>query len=229
MKKIACLLSAVAVLTASVACADIVQPAGMLLFEARITDPVVVGSTGGEDLVAFDLIFENVSGDAGGNPFNIELAVSGLLHQHGAFGSIFSPTLDGPMSGDLDSHFNVFNADILAVNAPAENGMVATSDIPGGLVPTYGNMDSFSFGNSLTGLFNASGARPAGPLRTADWNVAHLVVLASDLDGMSIVVAGELGGTTLAETFEFALMVPEPATMSLLAMGGVAALIRRRK
>ncbi len=36
------------------------------------------------------------------------------------------------------------------------------------------------------------------------------------------------GGTTEVEYFDFNVVIPEPATMSLLALGGVA-LLRRKK
>ena len=236
MKKIACLLSVLAVLTASAAFADVLQWTGGI-YEARITDPVVVGvAPGGGDLVAFDLIFENMSGDAGGNPFNIDLGdaatgrgITGNLHQQGVgLFNLFSPTLDDAQLADaLDSHFNVFNADLLSLVNPVEDHDVAASAMPVG--PAYGGMANYSFGTELKAMFNATGARPDGPLRTADWNVAHLVVPMADLLAGTTNVDGAISGSTLIEYFDFNIVVPEPATMSLLAVGGVAALIRRKK
>jgi len=188
-----------------------------------------VGSSGGRDLIGFDLVFENISGDAGGNPFNLELHATGDLHQHSAFGSIFSPTLDGFMSDALDTHFNVSLGDLLSVVAPVEDAGAAPSDVPGGAVAAYGYMDTYSFGTSLDGLFNASAARPAGtPLRSTDWNVAHFVTYADQLGVGYHLAYGEISGLTMSETFDL-YFIPEPATMSLLGLGALAMLKRRRK
>ena len=237
MKKIACLLSAVAVLTASAAFADVTQWVGGI-YEARITDPVVVGTTpAGGDLVAFDLIFENMSGDAGGNPYNLDLGddvtgrgIFGNLHQQqvGAPFNLASPTLDGgALSDGLDSHFNVFSADLLSLVDPVEDAFVSASAMPPS--GAYFGFESYSFGGFLKGLFSASTARPDGPLRTVDWNVAQLVVSMDDLMAGTTMVTGAISGSSLIEEFSFPIIVPEPATMSLLAVGGIAALIRRKK
>ncbi len=199
------------------------------VYEIRITDPVVVGSTGGRDLLAFDLIFENVSGDPDGNPFNCYLFAYGEFHQHSSFGSVFSPTLDGLQSDPLDTHFEVYSGEILSVISPKEDAGVAPSEVPGGIVETYGNFDTYSFGSYLKGLFNASGARPRGPLRTADWTVAHFVVPEGVFyNPAGFNAFGEIGGLTRSETFEMAFLVPEPVSIVLLTFGGVSLLYRNR-
>jgi hypothetical protein len=223
--------------------------AGMT-YEAWITAPQVVGVYREEELVAFDLIFVNASDHTGANPFVIDLGseddrgIFGVLHQHHAFaGGMTSPTLSGYLSDDLDTHFNHQDEDLLSVVVPTEDiDLTNPSDVSGGTVSVYGNMDEYTFGTTLRGLFSATYARPPGPLRTAEWNVAHLVTPVSAIDGIApagpevyvplIVLKGEIGGTDTAETFEFAILnidIPEPATMSLLSLGAIAILRRRRR
>ena len=192
---------------------------------------------GGGNLLAFDLIFENMSGNVGGNPYNLDLGdavtgrgITGNLHQQevGAPFNLSSPTLTAAaLANSLDSHFNVFDADLLSLVAPVENAFLSSSAMaPSG---AYFGFESYSFGSFLKGLFNASTGRPAGELRTTDWNVAHLVISEADLMAGTTMVKGAISGSSLIENFEFPIMVPEPATMSLLAVGGIAALIRRKK
>ena len=84
-----------------------------------------------------------------------------------------------------------------------------------------------SFGSFLTGVF----AVDAAPV----FDLAYIVIedpgqplqlVASDgLVNVDLFVSGTKGG----EIFDFQIGVPEPATMALLAIGGLGALIRRRK
>lgn len=227
MKKIACLLSVLVVLTASVAVADIVQFTGAT-FEARITDPVDLGF----GVVAFDLIFENISGDAGGNPFNFDGGLFGPLHQATFFGVTNSPTLSSLMAAHAaDTHFNLLDSGITAsLLAPVEDANLAAPSAMPVVGPVMVPAETFVFGTNIQGIFTAAAARPAGPLRTPDWNIMHVVTTADALANGGLTFSGDVAGETLAENMGFTFTaVPEPATMSLLAIGGVAALIRRRK
>ena len=231
MKKIACLLSAVLML-AGAAHADILVFDGVE-YDVFITDPVPVGTT----LVSFDLVVTNMTGDAGKNPSGLmantnalgSMGFFGDLHQHDwALVSFTSPMNDNPSFADaFDTHFLFGPADIVTAVAPTEDSGLAPSAEPAAL-------GDHSFGSFLTGGVALLGGNPS-----ASWSIAQFVI---EDPGAPIVgaalgaegsvldaffqVAGAEGGK---ENIGFSLVVPEPATMSLLAVGGVAALIRRRK
>ena len=238
MKKFICILSVVAICSVS-AMADYTVWSGAT-YDATISDPVVVGVTpSGGDLVSFTLTFTNTTGLAGADPYNIDVGdgetgrgITGNLHQQevGSPFDLSSPTLDEAALADgLDSHFNVFNADLLSLVDPVEDAFVLASAMPPS--GAYFGFESYSFGSFLKGLFNASASR-SGPSRTADWDIAQLVVPAEDLllgAATPVHVNGGMSGSSLIEYFDFDIVIPEPATMSLLAVGGIAALIRRRK
>ena len=228
------ILSSVVLLAASVASADIVVGGTGPIYEARITYPVVVGSHGGQDLIAFDLIFENVSGDPGADPFNLDITAQGALHQHSfAAMTMTSPTLTSPMADDLDTHFNTHMGGLMYTVMPTEDANAAPSDMVVEF-PAYGGLpegvETYSFGTFLRGSFDDVGNRPAGPLRATEWNVAHFVVPSNFASGGpdGLRIYGEIGGLTVSENYEINFF-PEPVTMSLLAIGGVALLKRRRK
>jgi hypothetical protein len=246
MKKLL-LMSLVVALTVGVARADLtgteLRVWRGVTYEAWITMPQTVGTHDGRNLVAFDLIFVSTTDD---HPVTVDLGLDkgksldygifGELHQHHAFnGGMTSPTLDGFTSGNMDSHFNLWDEYILTFYAPREDvDPTQVSDIPGGVVSAYNYLDEYAFGTYLRGYFNYAPGRPSGtPLRSADWNIAHLVTFADAIDyGFpnyqdNIRVKGEIGGLEIAETFDFYIVVPEPATMSLLALGGMAMLRRR--
>lgn len=251
MKKMLSILCVLAICT-TVASADTTVWSG-LTYDAVISTPVVIGSstslsspTVARDLVQFTLTFVNTTGDAGGNPFNLDLGdappapgtpvtgngLYGELHQHSFFGATNSPTQDSPMADLFDTHLLLNAADLVSVMVPTED---ANSTDPSDLVAVpvmVPALDTYMFGTQLRGVFTASAARPVGPLRTADWTLLNIVTFADAIDGdlaNNIHFQGVIAGETLAETADFQISIPEPATMSLMAIGGIAALIRRRK
>lgn len=227
MKKIACLLSAVLML-ACAAQADMLVFSGVD-YDVFITDPVTTGS-----LISFELFAVNTSGEAGKNPSGIgasttqagDMGFDGAFHQNGlpAYG-VTSPMNDSSFADGLDTHFLFGPADVISVVAPAEDQGVAASPLGG----------MYSFGSYLIGDVGLLGGNAS-----ASWSIAQFVLadpgqplMATSYQAEGSVMdaffklAGQGGNS---EDVAFSLVpVPEPATMSLLAIGGVAALIRRRK
>ncbi len=233
MKKIACLLSAVLML-AGAAQAEIMVYSGTL-FDVLITDPAPVGGTG--TLVAFDLVIRNKSADPGLNPSGL-MAMDNALGSMGFFGDfhqngfpaamLTSPDASNPTFADaLDTHFLFTSTQVVTAVAPTEDQGVAPSAEVGAF--------TYSFGTFLTGGVALIGANPS-----ADWDLAQFVIEdpAQPLTGAALGADGAVadmffqiaGADGSKENIAFSLVpVPEPATMSLLAVGGIAALIRRRK
>jgi hypothetical protein len=244
MKRIAVMLLAAALLT-GVASADIQVYTGTV-YDAFITDPVAVGD-GSENLIGFTLYFVNKdvvskafdTFDDVSNPLFTGITAGALgkgLHQHDStlLGS-FSPTLSNPnYATAIDSHFLVLDGNLLNVQAPNEDRLVAPSlEASDAGVPFDGFGDT-SFGTHMGGAFADSTAAGVSPR-----NLAYLVVQdpglpltgVAYLDALSVVDNFYLGsGPGGGEVLQFGIgVLPEPATMSLLAIGGIAALIRRRK
>jgi hypothetical protein len=234
MKKIACLLSAVLML-AGAAQAEILVFSGTS-FDVLITDPVPVGTTG--SLIGFDLVIRNTTGDSAMNPSGL-MAMTNSLGDMGFFGDFhqYDWTMVGITSPDatnatfataLDTHFTFTSTQVVTAVAPAEDsGLAASAEVPA--------MGVYSFGSFLTG-----GVALVGGNASTDWTLAHFVVAdpgqpltggAFGAEGAAVdaffQIAGQ-GGSK--ENLSFSIVpIPEPATMSLLAAGGIAALIRRRK
>ena len=245
MKRFAVMLLAAALLT-GVASADIQVYSGSV-YDAFITDPVPVGD-GSEGLVGFTLYFVNTTGDSA-KAFDTFDDVSNAsftgitpgpanplgLHQHDStLLTSFSPTLSNAnYATAIDSHFLVQDSNLLNVVAPNETRLVAPSaEASDAGIPFDGFADT-SFGNYMGGAFADSTA--AG---VATRNLVYLVIPdpggtlegVAYMDATSVVDSFFLGsGPGGGEVVQFGIGVPEPATMSLLAIGGVAALIRRRK
>ena len=227
MKKIACLLSAVLML-AGAAQADMLVFDGVD-YDVFITDPVSDGT-----LISFELFAVNTTAEAGKNPSGIGASTTeagamgffGDLHQNGlALYGITSPMNDSAFADAFDTHFLFGPSDVISVVAPAEDGGLAAS-------PMGGN---YSFGSFLIGDVGLLGGNAS-----ATWSIAQFVladpgqplgVAAYQAEGSVLDAFFKLAGQGgNSEDIAFALVpVPEPATMSLLAIGGVAALIRRRK
>ena len=248
MKRIAVMLLAVALLT-GIASADTLVFSGPT-YDVFITDPVPVGD-GSESLIAFTLYFVNTTGDTGyGFDTFDDVSLPGFtgitagplaetmlggLHQHDStlLGS-FSPTLSNAnYSTAIDSHFLVTDGDLLNIQAPNETRLVNPSAEASDAAPPFDDFADTSFGNHMGGAFASNSSigvttrnlaylvvrDPGGPLVGVPYN-----------DPLSVVdnyylATGPKGGDALP----FGIGVPEPATMSLLAIGGLAALIRRRK
>jgi len=258
MKRIVSLLSvAIMLMTAGVASADRIVYVGAV-YDVLISDPLVdVGlpNPGGESLVGFMLKIHNKTGDPLLNPsgfdgvtgsrlgfYTDEPDLRGLHHQH--FGS--TPTLDEEIAGNvtatsIDTHFNFMAADVLFVGtAPSETNGLAPSIEPVDATGPFAGMATVAFGDRMFGNFAVVGGAAAdvdGDGDPTTWELCYFAVPAHELDGSPIVedttiymnffVTGFNPGEVIVDSFT--VPIPEPATMSLLALGGIGALIRRRK
>ena len=231
----------IALLAASPALADYPVWTGTY-YEASITELVVVGATpSGGDLVAFDLVFTNISGLSGADPYSLDFGAPGTeegiygnLHQQvvGYPFDIRSPTFvatdsgTGELGDNLDTHFNVAYNHIVSTMEPSEDAQLLASVVPqSGL---FGGFELYSYGSYLHGVFNAAVARP---VPSVPWEAVHLVVPAEDLlpgADTPLLVNGGIAGLDIEEYFSFNV-VPEPATISVMVCGAIGFLRRRRK
>ena len=91
-----------------------------------------------------------------------------------------------------------------------------------------GNEDDLGLGGGDAGPYPGPGFVFGGDAET--WNLLATVRIVSDLGPYGTVsLAHYTGGGQLTSPWIVAPGVPEPATLSLLALGGIAALLRRRK
>ena len=249
MKKIVSLLSvAIMLMTAGVASA-----AEFTVYYGTFYDIVIdpmpeldVGLTnpGGEDLVGFMLKIRNISGNERLNPagfdgvthgrfgiYTEEPDGKGFHHQH--FTS--TPTLDEEMAGNvtatlIDTHFN-FLASEIKIDTPAtETNNVAPSVEPLDATGPFAYAATVAFGDRLYGDLALTGGAEAdidGDGDPATWMLAWIVVPLDTTVYMNFFTTGIDPGEEIVGSFT--VPIPEPATMSLLALGGIGALIRRRK
>ena len=255
MKRIASLLSvAIMLMTAGVASA-----AEMVVFSGAVYDIVIedapqmdvgVPNPGGENLIGFMLKIRNKSGIPRLNPAGFDGVTLGRLgfftlepelhHQH--FGT--TPTLNEEIAGNvtatlIDTHFNFTAAEVLFVGTPAsETNNLAPSIEPKDATGPLGGAATVAFGDRLYGNFAIVGGAAAdvdGDGDPATWELAWFAVPGHPPDGsgltttiyMDFAVTGLDPGEVIVGSFT--VPIPEPATMSLLAIGGIGALIRRRK
>ena len=256
MKRITCLLSVAIMLTmAGVASAAEITVYSGAIYDIVIEDvpqmDVGVPNPGGEDLIGFMLKIRNMSGDPRLNPAGFDgstgtrlgfFTLEPELH-HQYFGS--TPTLDEEFAGNvtatlIDTHFNFMAADVLSVvTAPSETNGLAPSVEPldgtGPLVPLAAFV---GFGDRLYGNFAVIGGAAAdvdGDGDPTTWELAWFAVPGYPPHGsgltttihMNLFVTGIDPGELIVGSFTVPV-IPEPATMSLLALGGIGALIRRR-
>ena len=231
MKRIAVMLLVAAVF-AGTANADILLFSGAR-YDVSITDPVAVGD-GSENLIAFTLMFTNNTGDAGFDAGSVDgvyfgyTGITGSLHQeYSPALSPTSPTSDNTFASAIDTHFAQVAGDMLVVSPATEDTDVLPSTEPPLTPAPFDAFVATSFGSFLTGVFAVDSA-PVFELAyivIVDPGQPLQLVTADPLVNVDLFVSGTKGG----EIFDFMIGVPEPATMSLLAIGGLAALIRRRK
>ena len=240
MKKFLVMLLAVGFLAAA-ANADILLTSGPT-YDVFITAPVPVGD-GSESLIAFDLKFVNTTGLAGFDPsafdgvaFGYTGITSGVFNSgtglHNQYSTALQPqtaTLDGTYPTVIDTHFLDVLAGMLVVTAPSELNFDVGPSLEAVDVPIpFDAFGATDFGSTLTGTF-AVGAVPT-------LSLAHIVI--KDPGGPLVAVPFGTGvvsldfflsGTSGGDVMFFDIGVPEPATMGLLAIGGLGALIRRRR
>ncbi|KKN82119.1 hypothetical protein LCGC14_0312310 [marine sediment metagenome] len=216
MKKLAVMLLAVSLL-AGAANADFKVFNGSV-YDAFITDPVEVGD-GSESLWAVTLRIENKTEDETLDPSSFDgqtpefgyTGITGKLHQQYATGLVPStPTTDSTLLATaIDTHFLLVIADLLIATAPNEDVTMASAEVGAGF--------DTDFGTTLTGVF-AVDAVPT-------WILANIVTQVGEEVTLDFYISGTGGGEVISTTF----FIPEPATMGLLAVGTLGALIRRRK
>ena len=247
MKKLFVMLLAVG-LCVGAANADILLTSGPT-YDVFITDPVAVGDNS-ENLISFDLKLVNTTGDAGYNASafdGVDFGYTGItsgvfnsgsgLHQH--WSSVLmmsSPTLDGVYPTAIDTHFLELVGNMTVVTMPSEldwdiGPSAEATDAPDAPPPadinmyrTFANTD---FGSQLTGTFAVTAVPslslaqivikdPGGTLKAVPFGTGEV--------SLDFFISGPKGGDILH--FD---IVPEPATMGLLAIGALGALIRRRR
>jgi hypothetical protein len=226
---------------AAVASADLLAYQGPV-FSVYVTDPVAVG-TGAEGLISFTLRIENTSGNSLHNPSAFmaipcefgDLGFSGQFHQHNwPEMDVTTPDASNPTFSDTtDTHF-LFDASEVVSGAPSleDFGLVASSE--------PADVGSHSYGSFLAG-----GSGLIGGNSNDYWEFVQFVVKDPG-EALGIAPLGTEGaivdaffqmagksGETYLTSFaivpeSIASSIPEPATMSLLTLGAVA-LLRRRK
>jgi len=254
MKRIASLLSvAIMLMTAGVASAGELVVYSGAIYDVVIDAPqfdVGVPNPGGEDLIGFMLKIRNTSGDPRLDPSGFDGVTGSRLGFYTLEPELHnqklqtSPTLDQEMSTtvatQIDTHFNFLIGQVLFVPTvapgPSETNGLAASVEPVDAVGPWAAMATTGFGDRLYGNFAVVGGPAAdvdGDGDPTTWELAWFAVPGlPDPPGttiyMNFFISGFDPGEEIVGSFKVPA-IPEPATMSLLALGGIGALIRRRK
>lgn len=172
-----------------------------------------VGTTASKD--EFNAIDGNLSGDLSQCWFGGATSTPGL-------GSPWT-LIASPAAEKLDTHMlvDLAGADVLLAKKPTED-----SDLPGGVIETIDGYQR-GMGTKMTGpdgTENFSYAIQASA-QALSTDVLQVVVPATGNAHLSATVVAQDSTPVLVE-YDF---IPEPATLGLLAVGGIGALIRRRR
>ena len=239
MKKLAVTMLIVG-LVAGAADADMVVFSGAT-YDVSISDPVAVGD-GSESLLAFTLTVTNTTGDPGFDvsafdggdiwppdpppapqePKSTYGGIMGILHQH--YSATFDPPpeatslLGSQYSTAIDTHFLFTTPQLISVAYPAEDVSLAPSAEATDASSPYDQFADTDFGEWLRGVFAATAA--------PTMDLAYIVVPDGSVVTLDFFMSGREGGEYIGTSFP--VPVPEPASMSLLALGGLALLRRRR-
>jgi len=199
------------------------------IYDVFVTDPIPVG-TGAEDLLSTTIYLVNTTGDAGNDPSGFDgvffgySGLAGSLHQHDDPGlGVFTPTSDSAaLATAIDTHFLNELAELTSVVAPFETRGLLPSTEPSDSPSPLGATPETTFGDRLSGTFALAGGS-AGDT----WMLAQLVAPNGTTLSFDFAISGALEpgveGDILA-TF----VIPEPATLGLLGLGGLAVLRRRK-
>ena len=195
-------------------------------YDALITDPVPVGSV--EDLLGVTLRIVNTTGDPGFDARAFDGAffgytgISGSLHQHCSTAlATFTPTTDSAgYATAIDTHFLYDLADMLIVTDPCETIGASPSAEPSDAPAPLDDFADVAFGSNLTGVFAVVGDV------SVSLDLAWLVVDAGSTVTLDFFICGSKGGEIIDTTFT--VPVPEPITVSLLAVGSLSLLRRKR-